>query len=151
MRRLAIAAVLAGIGAAATPGSAAAHSLVRSGGGLVSYVSADATSLNTLVVRRSGDRVEFRDESVDGGMDPGSCTPGDVDSAGFIVQTFCPLAGVRRLRIDLADREDRATVALDLPVTLLGGSGADSVAGGAGADEISGCLLYTSPSPRDRS
>jgi hypothetical protein len=138
VRSLATAVVVAAIGLAAVPGSAAAHSLVRSGGGLVSYESADATSLNTLVVRQRGDRVEFRDESVDGGMDPGSCTPGDVDSAGYIVQTLCPLAGVRRIRIDLADREDRATVALGLPVTLLGGSGADGLTGGAGADEITG-------------
>ena len=90
------------------------------------------------MVRRDGGRVEFRDETVDGGMDPGNCTPGDMDSAGYIVQTFCPLDGVRRVRIDLGDREDRATVTLDLPVTLLGGTGADSLAAGAGADEITG-------------
>ncbi len=123
---------------AAAPAGAAAHSLVRTGGGLVSYTSADATSLNTLVVRQGGGRVEFRDESVDGGMDPGSCTPGAVDGNGYIVQTFCPLDGVRRVRIDLADREDKATVALDVPVTLLGGTGADDLSGGAGADEITG-------------
>ena len=138
MRRLVIALALAVAGLATTAGGAAAHSLVRSGGGLVSYTSADATSLNTLVVRQSGSRVEFRDETVDAGMDPGSCTPGDVDSAGYIVQTFCPLAGVSRIRIDLADREDRATVELGVPVTLLGGTGADGLTGGAGADEITG-------------
>ena len=134
MRALAVA--LAAL--ALTPAAASAHSLVRSGGGLVTYQSADATSLNTLTVRQDSGRVELRDESVDGGMDPGSCTPGDIDGAGFIVQTFCALDGVQRVRIDLGDREDRATVAIGLPVTLLGGSGADDVAGGAGADEVTG-------------
>ena len=129
---------MAAAGALIAPGGAEAHSLVRSGGGLVSYTSADATSLNTLVVRQSGGRVEFRDDTVDGGMDPGSCTPGDIDGNGYITQTFCPLDGVRRVRIDLADREDRATVTADLPVSMLGGTGADDLTGGAGADEITG-------------
>jgi thrombospondin type 3 repeat protein/hemolysin type calcium-binding protein len=120
------------------PASAAGHSLVRSGGGLVSYISADATSLNTLEVRQDGGRVEFRDETVDGGMDPGSCTPGDIGAGGFIVQTFCPLDGVSRVRIDLGDREDRATVALGLPVSLLGGTGADALQGGPAGDEVTG-------------
>jgi Thrombospondin type 3 repeat/RTX calcium-binding nonapeptide repeat (4 copies) len=122
----------------AAPSGAGAHSLVRSGGGLVSYESADATSLNTLVVRQGGGRVEFRDDTVDGGMDPGTCTPGTVDGNGYITQTFCSLDGVRRIRIDLADREDRATVSVELPVTMLGGTGADDLTGGAGADEITG-------------
>ena len=137
MRRLGLAGLLFALGLA-LPASAAGHSLVRSGGGLVSYLSADATSLNTLQVRQDGGRVEFRDETVDGGMDPGSCTPGDVGAGGFIVQTFCSLDGVSRVRIDLGDREDRATVALGLPVTLLGGTGADTLQAGAGADEVSG-------------
>jgi hypothetical protein len=136
MRRLALLAVAAGLLIA--PSGAGAHSLVRSAGGLVSYTSADATSLNTLVVRQGGGRVEFRDNTVDGGMDPGSCTPGDVDGNGYITQTFCSLDGVSRVRIDLADREDRATVSIDLPVSMLGGTGADDLTGGAAADEITG-------------
>jgi Thrombospondin type 3 repeat/RTX calcium-binding nonapeptide repeat (4 copies) len=129
--------VLAGL-AALAPSAASAHSLVRSGGGLVSYISADATSLNTLAVRQSGNRVEFRDDSVDGGMDPGGCTPGDVDANGYIVQTFCALGGVQRVRIDLGEREDSASVSLGLAVTLLGGPGADRISGGGAADEVAG-------------
>ena len=120
------------------PGSAAAHSLVRPGGAVVSYLSADATSLNSLRVGVSGNRIEFRDESVDGGMDPGSCTPGDIDGNGYIIQTFCPLGGVQRVRIDLGEREDTATVALPVAATVLGGPGADRVTSGAAADELSG-------------
>ncbi len=136
MRRLVL--LIVAVAVLAAPSAAAAHSLVRSGGGLVSYESADATSLNTLVVRQGGGRVEFRDDTVDGGMDPGSCTPGAVDGNGYITQTFCSLDGVRRLRVDLADREDRATVTVDLPVSMLGGTGADDLTGGSGADEITG-------------
>ena len=122
----------------ALPAAARGHSLVRSGGGLVSYVSADATSLNTLLVREGTGRLEFRDESVDGGLDPGSCSPGDLGAESVIVQVYCPLEGVRRVRIDLGDREDRATVSLGLPVTLLGGTGADTLVGGSAADELAG-------------
>ena len=48
--------------ALAAPG-AGAHSLVRPAGAVVSYISADATSLNTLTVRASGcaDRVSRPD------------------------------------------------------------------------------------------
>jgi hypothetical protein len=120
------------------PGSAAAHSLVRPGGAVVSYLSADATSLNTLRAGVSGNRIEFRDETVDGGMDPGSCAPGDLDRSGYIIQTFCPLGGVQRVRIDLGEREDSATVALPVAATVLGGPGADRLTSGDPGDELSG-------------
>jgi Ca2+-binding RTX toxin-like protein len=120
------------------PGSAAAHSLVRPGGAVVSYLSADATSLNTLRVGVSGNRIQFRDETVDGGMDPGSCTPGDLDGNGYIIETFCSLGGVQRVRIDLGEREDSATVALPVAATVLGGPGADRLAAGDAPDEMDG-------------
>jgi Thrombospondin type 3 repeat/RTX calcium-binding nonapeptide repeat (4 copies) len=120
------------------PGSAAAHSLVRPAGAVVSYLSADATSLNTLRAGVSGNRIEFHDGTVDGGMDPGSCTPGELDRSGYIIQTFCPLGGVQRVRIDLGEREDTATVALPVAITLLGGPGADRLTTGGSADEIGG-------------
>jgi hypothetical protein len=134
MRRalLALAALLA------LPAPAAAHSLVRPGGAVVSYLSVDATSLNDLVVRTDGSRIEFRDLAVVGGMDPGTCTPGDVDAQGYIVQTFCPLAPVQRVRIDLGDREDAADVALPIPATVLGGTGSDRITTGAPSDEVDG-------------
>ena len=120
------------------PASALAHSLVRPAGAVVSYLSADATSLNSLVVRTSGNRIEFRDESVDGGMDPGNCTPGDLGQNSWIIQTFCPLGGVQRVRVDLGDREDKATLSLPVSATVLAGSGADSVIAGGASDELSG-------------
>jgi Ca2+-binding RTX toxin-like protein len=125
---------------AVAPAAAPAHSLVRPSPGVVSYLSADATSLNTLTVRSSGSRVEFRDPTVDGGMDPGSCTPGDIsaDANAWIIQTFCPLAGVRSVRLDLGEREDTAIVSVSIPATLLGGPGADKLTGGPAADQLSG-------------
>ena len=48
--RLALALATALIAAAAMPAVAAAHSLVRVGGGQVNYLAIDATSLNALAV-----------------------------------------------------------------------------------------------------
>ena len=126
--------------ALALPASADAHSLVRPAGALVSYLSEDATSLNNLTVRVAGGQIEFRDPTVDGGMDPGSCDPGDItpDANAWIIQTFCPRAGVSRVRVDLGEREDVANVAPGVPATVLGGPGADRVTTGAAADELSG-------------
>lgn len=138
------AATFAGIAAAAllalAPAGAGAHSLVRPAGAVVSYISADATSLNTLTVRASGARIEFRDPTVDGGMDPGDCTPGEIseDANAWIIQTFCPAGGVRSVRLDLGEREDSATVSVDIPATLLGGSGADRLQGGPAPDQLTG-------------
>ena len=132
-----VATALVALGTLALPHLASGHSLVRHGGAVVSYISADATSVNALTVRPNGDRIEFRDPSVDGGIDPGSCAPGEV-SGIVIVQVLCPGSGVQRVRIDLGEREDTATVSLATPTTLLGGPGADRLQGGAAGDEFSG-------------
>ena len=133
-------AVAAAVGLALAPAVAGAHSLVRPAGAVVSYISADATSLNTLTVRANGSRIEFRDPTVDGGMDPGSCTPGELtdDANSWIIQTFCPTGGVQSVRLDLGEREDSATVSIDIPTTLLGGPGADRLQGGPATDQLSG-------------
>lgn len=130
---LACAATLA---AAAAP--AGAHSLVRPAPGLVNYLSADATSLNTVTVTLAGGRVTFRDPTVDGGMDPGDCLPGDLSEEGYIVSTACPAADVRRVRLDLGEREDAADVRAAVPATILGGPGADRLRGGPAADGVDG-------------
>ena len=128
------------LAAAIAPAAAGAHSLVRPSPGLISYTSADATSLNTLTVRASGSRIEFRDPTVDGGMDPGSCTPGDIsaDANAWIIQTFCPASGVRTVRLDLGEREDTAIVTVNIATTMLGGPGADKLTGGPADDQLSG-------------
>ena len=61
-------------------------------GGEVHYLSEDATSLNSLTVRLTGGDIELRDPTVDGGMDPGPCRPGEItdDANSWIIQAFCP-------------------------------------------------------------
>jgi len=138
--RLALAACAACGAALLAPAGVAAHSLVRVGGGQANYISKDATSLNTLSVRLSGGDVELRDPTVDGGMDPGPCRPGDItnDANAWIVQAFCKRNGITRLHADLGEREDSATVSLPFPVTLLGGPGADRLTAGPAGDTIEG-------------
>ena len=120
--------------------AADAHSLVRPAGAVISYVSEDATSLNTLTVARDGDRIVFRDPTVDGGMDPGPCTPGDTsdDANAWIIEAFCQAAGVTRLRIELREREDSALVTAAVPATVLGGAGADRLEASSAADQLDG-------------
>ena len=139
--RFAVSAALAAVaGLALAPAGAGAHSLVRPAGAVVSYISADATSLNTLTVRANGSRIEFRDPTVDGGMDPGSCDPGELteDANSWIIQTFCPAGGVQSVRLELGEREDTATVSVSIPTTMLGGPGADRLQGGPATDQLSG-------------
>ena len=140
MRRLTTPVALAAAALAFAPATAGAHSLVRVNGPELAYISADATSLNTLQARVSGGEYELRDPTVDGGSDPGSCRPGDIsdDANGYIIQVFCRSAGIERARVDLGEREDSATIALPIPVTLLGGPGADRLTTGVPSDQISG-------------
>jgi Ca2+-binding RTX toxin-like protein len=121
----------------ATP-AADAHSLIRLVGNEALYLSQDATSLNTLAVRAAGDEIEFRDPTVDNGADIGPCRPGEVDRAGNPIQAFCPGSGVVRVRIDLGEREDTATVSIALPVHLTGGPGADQLTTGSFPDYVNG-------------
>lgn len=131
---LAVAALLA------LPGIAGAHSLVRIGGDVVRYQAADATSLNTLTVRIAGDQIDLTDRTVDGGIDPGPCDPGEItnDANAWIVQALCPRAGMTSLLIDVGDREDRATIDVPMPVVLIGGPGADVLQTGSQADQLRG-------------
>lgn len=140
MRRLIASAAL--LAPALLPAAAPAHSLVRPAGAVIAYIAADATSLNTLSVGLRAGRIEFRDPTVDGGMDPGDCTPGETtnDANLWIVQSFCPARGVTAVRVDLGEREDTAAVALPGPLsaTVLGGPGADRLTAGDERDTLTG-------------
>ncbi len=132
--------ILAAALLALLPATATGHSLVRVGGDVARYLSADATSLNTLVVRLDGDRIDFSDRTVDGGIDPGPCEPGDIsdDANTWIIQALCPRAGITALNIDLGEREDSAAIDVPMPVLLLGGPGADTLRTGGSADQMRG-------------
>ena len=139
--RLALVAISAASALACVlPAAAGAHSIVRVTGGELSYLSSDATSLNSLTASLNGGEIQLRDPTVDGGTDPGPCRPGDVtdDANAWVIEVFCQRSTVDRVRIDLGDREDTATVSLPLPVTLLGGPGADRLTSGEGADAVGG-------------
>lgn len=113
--------------ALALPSAAGAHSIVRLNGTEVTYLSSDATSLNDLTLRQVGQDLELRDPTVDGGIDYGTCRPGETDSSGFVVQTFCARSGLTLVRIDLGEREDELDVQLPIAVQAIGGPGADKL------------------------
>ena len=137
MRRAATALVAATL-ATALPASAEAHSVVRVGGGTLNYISVDATSLNSLDARVRGRRIDLRDRTVDGGISPGPCDPGDIsdDAQALIVQVLCARRRISNVSIDLGEREDRASIQLAMPVTLLGGPGSDVLRTGPGEDRV---------------
>ena len=142
-RSIVRAAALTAIAAlAVAPARAAAHAFLGPDGDSLTYIAPDATSKNTLSVRSAGTQIEFHDPTVDGGIDPGACTPGELgDDPLFgevIIQAFCPATGVRAVRVYLGEREDSATVALAITAVIYGGPGADRISGGSGADELGG-------------
>ncbi len=124
----------------ATPAVAEAHSLVRISGGVAQYISVDEVSLNQLTVSRNGERIEFRDPPAYQGLDVGPCEPGEIRDDAFPIQAFCPVAGVSRIRIELGNREDTASIAVGLPVEVLGGDGQDALTTGDEPDAIDGGL-----------
>jgi hypothetical protein len=121
--------------AVALPAAANGHAIVRATPTSITYESPDATSQNDLTVERTLTEIRLYDPTVDGGMDYGSCRPGQV-KGGFVVEAFCPGTRVQSLTIDVADREDHVAVKLELPVTVLGGIGADRIETGSGGDTV---------------
>ena len=117
------------------PAAASGHAIVRATPTSITYESPDATSKNELSVERRLTEIRLYDPSVDGGMDYGSCRPGEV-KGGFVVEAFCPAARVQSLTIDVADREDHVAVNLELPATVIGGIGADRIETSSGNDTI---------------
>lgn len=145
LRRVIHLACLALVVVLAWPAAAGAHAIIRESGSEVSFLSDDATSLDTLTIRADGARLALRDPTVDGGMDIGSCEPGETSDRGFVIEAFCRLAGITLLRVDVGDREDTFRTDLPIRVLLFGGDGADvlvtgpaddTVVGETGADEL---------------
>lgn len=132
--------VLASCGALGlvAPATVGAHSIVRASSTEMSYTSSDATSLNTLSVDIVGSDVHVRDPTVDGGIDYGSCRPGDVDANGYVIEAFCPRGSIGLLRVDLGEREDTATLQVPFRTQVVGGAGADKLTGGDQADTFVG-------------
>ena len=91
----------------------------------------DEVSLNTLTVRRSGDRIEFRDPPAYQGLDIGPCEPGEITRATPPDPGLLPGRG-RHPRADRArqPRGHRDGHAPACPVEVLGGDGADTLTTG---------------------
>jgi hypothetical protein len=134
----AVATAAAGCGLLVLPAAAGAHSIVRASQGTIAYLASDATSLNTLTVKYTGTDIEFYDPTVDGGIDPGPCRPGELNGRGEVMQVFCTRAGALQVRIDVGEREDTVNSSIDLTTQTLGGPGADRLAAGAGNDVVTG-------------
>ena len=136
--------------------AADAHSLIRVIDGTAVYLSADEVSLNTLTVRQSASEIEFRDPTAYQGSDVGTCRPGETtnDENVFVIQAFCAAASITRVRVDLGNREDTATVTPSVPSEVLGGDGADTLTTGDQADTVDGGLgndrLSAGARPRHR-
>lgn len=130
-------AVAAGV-LALVPANASAHSLVRVENGELRYISADAVSLNTLTIAAGPRGYRIADPTVEGGLDPGPCAPGRVDSDGFIREAFCPATRIKRIHADLGNQDDRARVTAPVGATILGGPGRDTLTGTAHDDVING-------------
>ena len=87
-----------------------------------------------------GANIDLRDPTVDGGPDVGSCAPGDVtdDANAWVIQALCPAAGAGACGSTSVTARTRRVVQVDLPITLLGGTGADKLTTAGGADAVAG-------------
>jgi hypothetical protein len=140
MKKLLVGACVAAVMGAAAP-SAAAHAVMRSVGSTLVYHARDDVSANNLVVTVDGRDFRFRDPGSDGGIQPPPhCVPGETDPAtGYLVEVYCPRAGVRRLDIDVGEAQDGVSApSVAIPMRIRGGPGADSFVGGTGADTLLG-------------
>jgi hypothetical protein len=139
----ALAAVAAALVALALPATAGAHAIVTRDGDTIVYWARDATSQSTVSVTVGADRIRITDRTVDAGIDPGRCDPGEVDRYGFVVEVTCPRTAATRLRVDVGSRDDvvelrEAAGAAPIDTVILGGSGADRLTGGGGGDLVDG-------------
>jgi hypothetical protein len=136
--RVATALVALICGSLGLPAVAEGHSIVRQSGGDTTYLSSDVVSLNTLEVSASGSEVRMYDPTAFGGIDPGTCRPGQANNEGYVIEVFCPRANTARMRIELGEREDTLTSTLDVPLLAIGGGGADTLKGAGQADVLVG-------------
>lgn len=120
------------------PSVAQAHSLVRVEGGQLRYLSADTTSHNTVNITDTGSNYRIKDPTVDGGMDPGPCTPLSLDSQGNVNSVDCSKSGITSLRVDIGEQDDTATLEVGIPSILLGGPGNDTLQATAQNDIVNG-------------
>ena len=147
-----LAALLALVAAASRRPARGAHSLVRVGrrAGLLHLGRRDLAEHARRCGRPAGESSSAT-PTVDGGMrprplPPGEVTPTPTPTSSQVVLPAAPAS--RRVRVDLGEREDsRDGRRSPLPVTLLGGPGADQLTAGPAADERRRAATATTASP----
>jgi hypothetical protein len=135
--------VLSAAALLALPGAALADSKLRVQSDVFYFVNEDAGIANRLTVDSdSRGRLHFFDEADPYGMNfpTPPCSPGKVNSAGNPVEVFCVRDGsYHSVIIQSGPGEDRVVYKVDdLPVTLDGEDGADSLTGAGAADTVGG-------------
>lgn len=139
--------LLVGLAAAAaalgTAAPALADSKITISGGVMYFRNEDAGISNGLTVDHDArGRVHFFDEADPYGMNfpAPPCSPGKINSAGNPVEVFCDRApSYSRLTLQMGPGEDHVAYKLDdLPATLEGAVGADTLATAGGADSLNG-------------
>jgi hypothetical protein len=111
-------------------------------GATIVYSAIDDPTLNTVTVSEApGARcnasrcLQIADTTVEPGIDPGPCT----GAGGANPHTvYCPWKAGARLRLDLGELDDSATVEAPIPADLRGGPGNDTLRGGTRNDELAG-------------
>ncbi|HEX8207556.1 MAG TPA: hypothetical protein VF587_15950, partial [Solirubrobacteraceae bacterium] len=137
MRGLVLVAALLAPLAAAAP--AAGHSVMKVESGTIYYNATDDVALNQLDVSVRGSNIRFYDPGADNGITPPSeCTPGQLDSGGNPVEVFCPSSGMTRVRIDVGEGQDNASIAIPITALVVGGNGADRITTSTGDDTVNG-------------
>ncbi len=124
------------------PASASADSKMTVSGGVLYFVNEDAGIANALSVDHDGKgRLHFVDVADPYGMNFPSppCSPGRLNGAGNVVEVFCEKKGYTSVTINSGPGEDRVAWAVDeVPVTLSGGVGADTLGAAGGYDTVNG-------------
>lgn len=123
-------------------GPVLADSRMTESGGVLYFRSEDAGIANALTIDRDGrGRLRFTDEADPYGITypSGRCSPGKINNSGNPVEVFCDPSGITKILVQSGPGEDKLMSKLtDLPVTMEGEIGADTLTTGAGPDRVGG-------------
>ncbi len=147
MRRL-IPAVACGLAAcAAAPAAALGHGQVYKEDGAIVYVASvvdpDPNDVRiTQQITQQGSFVRIFDPASKGGLSSpvqsgNDCQPGTATGTdGSTAEVLCPLSGTTKISLDTNEREDKVTISIAIPTSIVTGAGVDQVTGGPARDEI---------------
>jgi len=120
---------------------AAADTQINIAGGVLYVRNDDAGIANQMTADLDARRrVHFEDHADPYGWryPAAQCSPGRINNAGNAVEVTCEREGYTRLAFELGPGEDRLTYAVDMPMTVAGFEGADTLPGGELGDVLNG-------------